>query len=223
MTIVDWPASLCPANIAVLPPRKTAGLTSSLTEFTQAIPVIRPPFGLRLEFGTLVGDKVLAYRALLASLEGRANCVRVPLFDLWYRARDEEIVAGRVAHSDGAPFSDGSLYLTDDISGVAVSGVQGQRTIVADFGDYGALLQAGQYFGLGDQPYIATHVVWEGHVATIRCSPSFRQDYAAQDLRLKPVMIARLVDDDTGELMLRRGRFGGPTLEFTEAFHEPLS
>lgn len=221
--IVDFPANLCPANISVMPPRKTVGLSTSLTEFTQAVPAIRPPFGLTLEFGTLVGDKVLAYRALLASLEGRANCVRVPLFDLWYRARDEQIGAGSVPHGDGAPFSDGSEYLTDDLEGVTVTAVQGARTITADFGAYGPLLQGGLYFGLGDHPYIATRVMWEGTVATIGCTPSMRGDYVAAELRLKPVMIARQTEDDGGELMLRRGRFGGPTLMLTEAFDEPLS
>lgn len=218
MTIIDWPATLVPINITIRPPRKTAGLSTSLSEFVQASPVIRPPFGLTLEFDTLWGDDVLAYRALLGLLEGRANTVRVPLFDLWYRATNGQIGAGVVPHSDGTYFSDGTGYATSDLVGVTVTGVQGNRWITADFGDYGQLLQAGLYFGLGDQPYMATAVKWTGTVASIRCTPTLRRNYTAQPLRLKPVMIGRLTDDDNGELMLKKLRFGAPTLDFAEDF-----
>ncbi|SCW61854.1 hypothetical protein SAMN02927924_01703 [Sphingobium faniae] len=223
MTIFDWPATLLPRHISIRPPRKTAGLTTSLTEFTQAVPVIRPPFGLTMEFDAIFGSDVLAWRALIALLEGRANAVRVPLFDLWYRASDTQIGGGIVSHSDGAYFSDGAGYLTNDLSQVLVTGVQGQRHITADFGPYGRLLEAGLYFGLGDHPYIATGVTWNGTVATIRCSPTLRIDYSNQQLRLKPDMIARLTNDDGGELMLRNLRHGTPTLELEETFDEPLS
>lgn len=224
MSVIDWPASLVPRNIAIRPPRKTVGLTTSLSEFTQVIPSIRPPFGMTLEFDALFGGEALAYRALLASLEGRANTVRVPLFDMWLAASQADLDGGRAPHSDGTGFSDGAYYLNaTDLEGVTASGVQGARTISADFGHYGELLEAGQYFGLGDQPYIATKVTWEGSVATIGFSPSLRRAYSAEALRLRPVMIARLTNDDAGELMLQNMRFGTPTLDLTEAFDEPLS
>lgn len=221
--IFDWPAILVPDNVTVRPPRKTAGLTTSLSEFTQAVPVIRPPFGLVLEFGNLFGAEVLAWRALLASLEGRANMVRVPLFDLWLRATDAQIGAGAVTHSDGTSFSDGALYVTDDLAGVTVTGVQGQRTIMVDFGDYGQVLQGGLYFGIGEHPYIAQAVWWEGSVATIRCSPTLRTAYDAVPLKLRPTMIAGQPSDDGGDLKLMRARYGAPVLELLERFDEPLS
>lgn len=223
MTVIDWPATLVPKTIAIRPPRKTRGLSTSLTDFTQAVPSIRPPFTLTMEFDYLEGDDVLAYRAMHASLEGMANLIRVPLFDLWYAATEAQIMGGAVPHSDGTAFSDGALYLTDDISGVLVTGVQGARTITADFGAYGQLLQAGLYFGLGDQPYIATAVWWDGTVATIRFSPSLRRDYVDQPLRLRPVMIGRLPDDDNGALTLQGIRYGTPSIEFQEAFDGPVS
>lgn len=215
--ILDWPATLTPQDVQILPPRRTAGLSRSLSGFTQAVPVIRPPFGLTLTFGNLFGDEVLAWRALIAGLEGRANCVRVPVFDLWFRASQEQLHAGGAAHSDGTAFSDGALYLTDDLVGVTVTGVQGQRNISVDFGDYGQLLQAGLYFGLGEHLHIAQAVWWTGSVATIRCSPTLRQDYADAPLRLKPTVIARQTSDDGGALTLIRGRYGAPTLQLEEA------
>ncbi|WP_034157929.1 hypothetical protein [Sphingomonas sp. ERG5] len=223
MSHIDWPAVLEATNVQVRPPRKTYGLSKSLSEFAQSVPAIRPPFGLTLEFEGLHGDEVLAYRALLGALEGRANTVRVPLFDLWFAANDAALSAGGSPHSDGTEFSDGALYLVNDLSGVLVTGTQGGRTITADFGGYGQLLQGGLYFGLADHLYLAIGVTWEGTVATIRFSPSLRTDYAGEPLKLRPTMIARLLDDDTGQLMLQRGRFGSPTLEFEEAFDEPLS
>lgn len=221
--IIDWPANLVPNDVLIRPPRKTAGVSRSLSEFTQAVPVIRPPFGLLLTFGQLFDDEVLAWRAMAASLEGRANMLRVPLFDLWFRASDAQIAAGLVSHSDGTSFSDGSLYLTNDLSGVTVTGVQGQRTITVDFGDYGQLLQGGLYFGIDDHPYIAQAVFWTGNVATIRCSPTLRTDYTASPLKLKPTMIGRLTSDDGAELELIRARYGAPTIELEEAFSELLS
>lgn len=216
--IIDWPATLVPLNVTIRPPRKTAGLSTSLSQFTQAVPVIRPPFGLTLEFDTLLEGEIKAYRALLGRLEGRANLVRVPVFDLWLRATDAQIKAGVVPHGDGTFFSDGTGYATNDLVGVTVTGVQGNRWISADFGGYGRLLEAGLYFGLGDHLYLATGVKWTGNVASIRCTPTLRDDYTNQPLRLKPVMIGRLPDDDNGELQLKRLRYGAPSIDFVEDF-----
>lgn len=217
--IVEWPANLVPRHISIDPPRKTAGLTTSLSQFTQANPVIRPPFDVTMEFDTLWGDEVKAWRAMRAQLEGRANVARIPLFDLWYRATDAQIGAGVAPHSDGTYFSDGAGYLTGDLDGVLVSGVQGQRWITADFGGYGPLLEGGLYFGLGDEPYIASAVHWAGSVATIRCSPTLRRAYVDQPLKLKPTMIGRLPDDDSGELRLRNLYHAAPTIQFREDFN----
>lgn len=221
--IFDWPANLVPSVVTVRPPRKTMGLTTSISNFSQSVPMIRPPFGLALKFENLHGDEVLAWRAAEGLFEGRANCVRIPLFDLWLRARDRQLGAGRVPHSDGTRFSDGARYLTDDLSGVTVTGAQGQRNITVDFGGYGQLLQAGLYFGIGEHPYLATGVWWEGSVATIRCTPTLRKAWTAEPLQLRPTMIAGLLTDDGAELELALARYGSPTLVLEERFDEPLS
>ncbi|WP_197470496.1 hypothetical protein, partial [Erythrobacter sp. HI0019] len=69
-----------------------------------------------------------------------------------------------------------------------------------------------------EHPYIARRVWWEGNVATIETTPSFRSAYVNEPLKLKPTMIAGLIDDDQGELMLRRARYGAPSLELVERF-----
>lgn len=218
MTTFDWPATLVPRDIEILPPNATQGLTTSLTQFTQVQAAVRPPFTVTMDFDALFGDDVLAWRAIMALLEGRANLARLPLFDLWYRANDAAIVAGRVLHGDGAGFSDAASYLTADLSGVVVSGVQGQRNIAVDFGVYGQLLKAGQYFGIGDHPYLASGITWAGTVATIRCSPTLRIAYSAQPLKLKPTMIGRQTRDDGGALKLKNLRHGAPSIVFQEDF-----
>lgn len=220
MATFDWPATLVPKNIEILPPRATQGLTSSLNRFVQAVPAIRPPFTVTLVFAELTGREVLAWRAFFGLLEGRANTARLPLFDLWLRASDVAIGAGLATHSDGTPFSDGALYATSDIAGVTVTGVQGQRNITADFAAYGQVLEPGQYFGLGDEPYLCTGIAWTGTVATIRCTPTLRRAYTAQPLRLRPTMIGRLTSDDGGALMLEQLRHGAPTVVFQEDFAE---
>ena len=216
--IFDWPANLVPLNIQIRPPRQTVAMSQAMTGFRQAAPAIRPPFGLTMEFDYLTGDEVLSYRALMGLLEGRANLVRVPLFDLWFGASAAEIGGGGVLHSDGTSFSDAASYLTTDLSGVTVTGVQGARNITADFGSYGHLLQAGLYFGLGEHPYLCTGISWAGNVATIRTTPTLRRDYTAQAMRLRPTMVCQLRSDDTGGHMLKSGRMTQPTLDFDEYF-----
>lgn len=220
--IIDWPANLVPLNVGIRNPRKTVGSTTSITEVAQVVPAIRPPFGLILEFDELTGDELLSWRAFLGALEGRTNVARIPLFDLWLAAGDAALGTGLTGHSDGSSFSDGAYYLTSDLEGVLVTGVAGQRNITADFGAYGQLLQAGQYFGLGDRPYLATGVSWADNVATIRTTPTLRQDYTAQALRLRPVMLGRLTSDDGGQTVLQSMRHARPQVEFVEAFDVAL-
>ena len=59
---------------------------------------------------------------------------------------------------------------------------------------------------------------WARSVARIETTPTLRKAYVDEPLRLKPTMIAGLIDDDQGELMLRRARFGAPSLELVERF-----
>jgi hypothetical protein len=218
---IEWPSVLKPKNINYRPPSKNRVLTRSLTEFEQVTPVIRPPWRVTLTFQNLADEKVLAYRALLAALEGRANLVRLPLFDL-FQSDDQALFLGGVPHSDGTPLDDGALYVTTDLSGVTASGAQGVKELVVDFGQYGPILQAGQYFGLDNDLHIATGMSWVGNVATMRFTPSLRRTHVDTALRLRPFLICRQSDDDDGEHDLDYGRWTSPTLELVEAFYEPL-
>lgn len=223
MDFVEWPAILQPRDILIVTPNKTKSLTTTLTEFEQVQPVIRPPWKVSLFFNKLVGPQILAWRAMIASLEGRSNLIRLPLFDLHYWPSDAEIASGAVPHSDGSEFADTSLYSAGDIEGVTVSGLQGEKRITVDFGQYGQIFQAGQYFGIANDPHIAKKVTWDDNVATIDFISSLRRDFTDAPFRLRPDLIARLTDDEGGELPLEYGRWSAPQLDFTEAFYEPLS
>ena len=223
MELIEWPSVLQPRNINIRPPSQTKSLTRTLTNFEQVQPVIRPPWRVSLSFATLVGDQVLAYRALLAACEGRTNPIRLPIFDLHYWASDAQIGAGQAGHSDTALFSDFSTYAVTDLSGVVVSGMQGEKQITVEFGQYGPILKAGQYFGIADDLHIATGVWWTGTIATIKFTSSLRRDHVNAPLRLHPYLIARLADDNTGEHELTYGRWTEPVLELEEVFYEPIS
>lgn len=223
MSWIEWPTVLQPRDINLTPPRETKSLTKTLTNFEQVQPVIRPPWRGQLEFATLEGEQILAYRAFLAACEGRSNLFRLPIFDLHHWATDAQIAAGSAPHSDGSEFSDGALYLTNDLSGVTVTGIQGEKQISVDFGSYGPILKAGQYFGIGNDLHIATGVWWEDTIATIGFTSSLRRNHTAAPLRLRPFLIARLAEDKTGDHKLEYGRWSAPVLEFEEAFYEPLS
>jgi hypothetical protein len=222
MELIEWPSALQPRNINIRPPSQTKSLTKTLTNFEQVQPVIRPPWRVSLSFATLVGDKVLAYRALLAACEGRTNPIRLPIFDLHHWASDFQIGVGGASHSDTALFSDLTAYDVTDLSGVVVNGIQGEKQISVDFGEYGAVLMAGQYFGVADDLHIATGVWWAGTVATIKFTSSLRRDHVNAPLRLRPYLIARLADDNTGEHDLAYGRWTEPALELEEVFYELL-
>lgn len=220
---IEWPNVLVPRTVTVVPPSKTKSSSTSLTDFVQTVPVIRPPWRVRLEFSTLgTRAEVLAYRALEAALEGRSGRVRLPIFDLHYWATDTQLGLGSVPHGDGSTFSDEAEYLTGDLTGIAMSGLQGERTVSIDFGSYGSIVEAGQYIGFGNDLHIMTRVEWAGSVASMRLSPSLRRDHVGEAVRLRPYLIASKVDDEGGELSLDYGRWGAPTLDFVEAFYEPL-
>lgn len=222
MATFEWPTNILPRMINIKPPRDTKSASNSLTNFEQIVPVIRPPWRVELKFPTLATrEKVLSYRVLLAKFEGRANTVRMPLFDFY--SAGVAFGEGLVPHSDGTPFSDGSMYSTPDAVGVTVTAVQGARNIEVDFGDYGEIIEAGQYFGIDDDFYMCRGIWWDGSVATIESTPTMRKLYDGARFRTKPYLVCRLTDDDTGEHPLELGMYTDPTLSLIEAFNVPLS
>ncbi len=221
--IIEWPKGLSPRIINLRLINKTRSAGESLTGFEQVATSLSTRWAFSLEFNNLKRHLIPSYRAMIASLEGRANALRVPVFDPQFWPSDAEIGIASVPHSDGTPFSDDAEYLTTDVSGITAAGLKGVKEISVDFGIYGPIFDGGLYFGLDDETYLATSVLWTGNVATIRFQPGLRQDHTAATFRLRPRLLMRLGDDQGGELALERGIIGSPSLEMQEILPDELA
>lgn len=222
--IIEWASKrLSPRVINLRLINKTRSAGESLTGFEQVAPSLATRWAFSFQFANLKRELVPAYRAMIASLEGRANAIRVPVFDRRFWPSDGAIGIASVPHSDGSAFSDGTEYLTDDLAGITATGLAGTKELSVDFEAYGQIFEAGLYFGIADETYLATAVSWSGSVATIKFQPGLRQNHTASQFRLRPRLIMRLSDDQSGELPLERGIIGAPTLDFVEILPDELT
>ena len=221
--IIEWPKGLSPRIINLRLINKTRSAGESLTGFEQVAGSLATRWAFSLEFNNLKRHLIPAYRAMVASLEGRANALRVPVFDPQFWPSDAVIGIASVPHSDGTPFSDDAEYLTTDVSGITATGLKGTKELTVDFGDYGPIFDGGLYFGVDEETYLSTSVAWAGNVATIKFQPGLRQDHTAATFRLRPRLLMRLADDQSGELPLERGIIGSPSLEMVEIWPDELS
>lgn len=222
--IIEWAhRRLAPRIINLRLINKTRSAGESLTGFEQVAGSLATRWAFSLEFNNLKRHLIPGYRAMIASLEGRANALRVPVFDQQFWPSDAEIGIASAPHSDGSTLSDGTEYLTSDVSGITVTAAKDVKAITVDFGGYGQIFDGGLYFGVEDETYLATSVTWEGSVATIKFQPGLRQAHTAGTFRLRPRLIMRLADDEQGELPLERGIIGAPSLEMVEILPDELA
>lgn len=221
--IIEWPTGLSPRIINLRLINKTRSAGESLTGFEQVAGSLATRWAFSLEFNNLKRHLIPAFRAMVASLEGRANALRVPVFDPQFWPQDVLLGLISVGHSDGTDFSDGAEYVTTDVGGITVTGLKGTKVLTVDFGDYGQIFDGGLYFGVEDETYLATAVSWSGSVATIKFQPALRQDHTAAQFRIRPRLLMRLADDQGGELALERGIIGAPSLELVEILPDELS
>lgn len=221
--IIEWPTGLSPRIINLRLINKTRSAGESITGFEQVASSLATRWAFSLEFNNLKRHLIPAYRAMVASLEGRSNALRVPVFDPQFWPSDAALGIASVPHSDGTPFSDDAEYLTSDVGGITTTALKGTKELTADFGSYGPIFDGGLYFGVEEETYLATSVVWAGSVATIKFQPGLRQDHTAATFRLRPRLLMRLADDQGGELALERGIIGSPSLEMVEILPDELS
>lgn len=222
--IIEWASpDLAPRIINLRLVNKTRSAGESITGFEQVAGSLATRWAFSLEFNNLKRHLIPSYRAMVAALEGRANVLRVPVFDPQFWPSDEVLGISSSTHSDGTPFSDGGEYLTSDVSGVTVTGARGVKQIAVDFAWYAQHFSGGLYFGVENETYLATSVFWEGTVATINFQPGLRQDHTGGIFRLRPRLLMRLADDQGGELALERGIKGAPTLELVEVLPDELA
>lgn len=216
---IEFPRGLVARTTNLRLRNQSRSLSETLSGFQQVTSSVTQRWNLVLEFNTMKREYILAYRAILAQLEGRLGTLRVPIVDSRLWPTDASLGIASSTHSDGSTFSDDTLYTTGDVSGITVAGTLGAKSIDVDLSPYGEVLQAGQYFGIDDDLYIATTVEYdELGVATIGFQPGLRRTYTEGVFRLRPYLLCRLADDDVGDHPLEWGIRTAPSLELVEVF-----
>lgn len=219
MTIL-WPVHILrPQNVAFdIAPRSLAG-PSSVSGFSQ---VVASDAGIwKARFGSVIvnsRDRVLAWRAIDALLEGRLNPILVPLCRA-YQPVPDDFVDDDVPHSDDAPFDDETEYDGSVISvllaaDMAVRAVSGSVNI-----EYAGTLQPGQHFSLGERLYRLRSVTYTGaDTADITFRPPLREAATAGSILEfdNPVCRMRLASDQEMNLELAGRRRAAPTVNFIE-------
>lgn len=222
--IVEWPSvRLAPRIYDLHLANQTRSAGESINGFEQVAESITARWRCSIEFPILRPSAVPAWRAMIAKLRGRANVLRVPVWDRRFWPSDAAIGFGSAPHSDGSEFSDGTEYTSTDVEGITATGLRGVKSLTVDFGSYGQLMDGGLYFGINDETYLATGVEWDGTEAAITFEPGLRQDHTAGTFRLRPFLLMRLADDEQGRLALTRGIIGQPTLELVEILPDELA
>ena len=176
---------------------------------------------------------VLAWRAFVAAMGGRAGTVLVPKWEAYGprnangRRFEEQATA---LYGDDALFDDGTNF---DLSGWG----QDDDPVYATLAEAAALnatqiavnyapgidgVRPGQYFSIGHRLHLATQTWQEaaGQPTQIRFTPWLRESAAAgATVNIdRPVCLMRFAGDATGELDLDMGRWGQGQLEFVEAW-----
>lgn len=185
-------------------------------------------------FNIVREERVLAWRAFLASLDGRAGEFEIGPFD---RFRPANVNGRRVSNVDAATIGCGGLL--HDLSAfgqteqtyarlTSAAALGTTRITVEAVAPDGSAINApwmiprrGQYFGIGSRLCIATrsYRATEADPWTLDFRPRLRAAASLGDRVItdRPVSTMRLVSDDAGRLDLEFARYGQATLEMVEA------
>lgn len=196
-----WPAVLVP-SIETWDPNAGASRSGGRSQ-TNREQIVAGPTGytrasLTIPCGT--PEKVLAFRGLVAGLDGRAGSVVVPVLE--HARRPTSSVTSFELDADAA------------LNGTALS----VRRIS------GGVLAVGHLFSIANGLHVVVGLDAPdsgavGSVVGLQIRPWLRDDYPA-GTRLnfaRPAATMRLASDDTGALELELSRFGRPVLDLVEA------
>lgn len=222
----QWSDILRPRLVSCEPvPRSRSGGVS-LTGQEQTVTSDAGVWGIRyVDIPIRRADQVRVYRAIAARLNGRAGSILVPVYDC--RQTPWPVVAGKrvtsygsLSHSDGSLFSDRSGYRQPVIVAYLAAEAALRATTLTVGISYGAALQGGEHFSIGERLYrIASVQPGMGGLVTVQVWPPLREAApAGAALEFdRPVCRMRLASDDAMPLDLDLGRFAGPTVSFVEA------
>lgn len=165
---------------------------------------------------------VLAWRQVEGKLQGRANTIDIPVCDI---TRPPGVPADFVPHSDGAPFSDDTLYSSGGPFAVLGVTAAAGGTELAILTLEEVWLHGGETLSLehaepwGNRVYRVTDVTLhstEGNVVTI--TPPLRAEALAGSRveLVRPVCRMKLVADDGMATELDMARRASPSVAFVE-------
>lgn len=221
-----WPAEVFPARSLFHPENQSRSGGLSLTGSEQVIASNASRWRARLVMPVLSDASVLAWRAFVSLMEGRAGTALVPkwdnygVLDMNGRQFGEEPIA---AYGDGV--------LNFDLTGFGQSDdqVHAQLAASAALGatrlsvtvNNGEGPRPGQYIGIADRLYMvqAAWKVAPEDSLRLQVWPRLRASASigARVILDRPVCLMRFATDQTGELELDMGRWGAPGLEMVEA------
>ncbi|WP_064033467.1 hypothetical protein [Methylosinus sp. R-45379] len=187
-----------------------------------AAPRVRNDSGawvFRLVDMTLHDWKILAYRAILLRIMATSGALYLPLWD-WRRAPVSPLPG--VGFSDGADFSDSSLFASAAPAGLVAAAAEQMTTRFRMTPPSSANLSAGQFIGLGERGYgiFDLEDIAGGDDKMVSIWPPLREALAVGDeVELYDPVIRVRVDITQARTSLgalNLGRRGVVTLEFVE-------
>ncbi len=222
---IDWPAAVFPSRALFHPENQSRSGGASLTGSEQVTVSNSGRWRANLTLPVLTEESVLAWRAFVSLMEGRAGTCLVPKWER-YGVRN---MNGR--EFDQQPVAEyGEDTLNFDLSGFAQSefnhaqlhvpaaaGATQLRLIIND----GDGPRPGQYIGIGQRLYMVQSAWQETETGPLRVQiwPRLRASavMAERVILDRPVCLMRFATDQTGELELDMGRWGTAGLELVEA------
>lgn len=176
---------------------------------------------MSLTFPLYNRETILAFRAWLAMMEGRANYTRVGPCDCSNGNRLIPIVGGipysdKAKHSDGAGFSQGGVSPS-----IAVGAAAGAVQIVVNNGSTELPVVVGSFLGVGGYLYLIVGATpQEGETTLLDIRPKLRTAISED----APVDWCdargpfRLLNDDSGVFDLQLSRYGTATVDLVEFY-----
>ena len=174
-------------------------------------------------------DSVLAWRAVLALLEGRTNILLIGPYDKYNApaAIAGTAYGGRTLHSDDMTFNDASQYQQGETPArVAAAYAVGATSVTVDM-LAGHSPEPGQYFSILDRLFLIKSAVLSTTVAdrwALGVWPPARVAITAAQVAAhlhaefdEPRCKMRMAQDSTGQLALRQLYRSSPTFELVEA------
>lgn len=232
--IIDIPQSLIGSwksqNVWIDSPSTSAG--SGQDGRSQIVFSEQRRWSGEITFVTLVGQKIMAARAIGSRLRGRVNILRLPVcnagtprflgdVEAYYRSLGvsaEDIAAGSLTFSDSARFSDGSCFaLPDYAEPTVVSAALVGASEIRLSGYLGRNMTIGARFSIDDFLY----EVAEKNGDQIKFNPPLRQAASAGAAVQvsRPFIKVRLATDADWRLFVDYGKLGKPmTVNVVEVF-----